>query len=152
LVERVSRQDGPLLVAEVGLITVVIAIAILRLADCILCGLQVSTFAGRMVVHVAYHTLSVSVIAIVSVIVAIFVSFICRFIVAWLLSACIVDGQVITPSLLSTLVTSIGIIVSIGLVRLSFFAHCHDNSLFFSRQFDLIFIVAYRCACEVASA
>ena len=71
-----------------------------------------------MVVHVAYYTLSVSVIAIISIVVVIFVSVIGRFVVAWLLSACIVDGQVITPSLLPTLVTSIGIVVSIGLVAI----------------------------------
>ena len=88
-----------------------------------------------MVVHVAYHTLSVSVIAIVSIVVAIFVSVVVRrLVVAWLLSAGIVGGQVFTHSLLTLwVVTPIRIVISL---RLSFFSHCHDYSLLFSRQFD----------------
>ena len=90
-----SRKDEPLLVAEVGLVTltVVIAVAILYLAGCILCGLKISTFAGRMVVHIAYHALSVSVIANIVSAVAIFVSAVIgRFLIAWLLSAGTVGG------------------------------------------------------------
>ena len=91
------------------------------LADYILCGWQVSTFAGgrrMMVVHIAYHALSV-------------LSYI-----AWLLSAgiIIVGGQeVFTPSLLSSAHHQNRHLPH--QVVLTFFAYYRDNSLLFPRQF-----------------
>ena len=136
LVKRTcSRQDRSLLVAEVGLVGILImvpAVFILRLGDCILCGGQVTTLICRVVIHVAYDTLSAFVVRVISTVTSVSISVIARFVIARTLAACITCCIVIAPSLLPTWLTAVALVIAFVRVGLSFFADVHNDLLFSS--------------------